>query len=498
MDMSMFDARDLEQIEARGMSPEEAASQIRLLRNPPPPAPLIRPCTVGDGIATLSSGERGEVSHEGRDAIGRGSVLKFVPASGAASRMFKDLLGALEDENTDPAATPAREFFERLEEFAFAGELRRAAADAATAGSPAARRSLLRTLLDDLGYAAKPKALIPFHRSNGRARTAFEEHLLEASRYVRAADGRCRIHFTVAAEAREEFESELARVAPEIERARACRFETTFSVQHPSTDTLAVDLSGEPFRTDGALLFRPGGHGALLRNLSDVDAEIVSIRNIDNILPDERTAEVVEWKETLIGLAARANREVSAALAACSPGDDPAIDRAIALAARFARTPTGELSSRDEKIAFVTAALDRPIRVCGVVRNEGEPGGAPFWVRGRDGSESVQIVESSQVDHGDPQQERIWRASTHFNPVDIIAVLRNRRGEAFDLKRFVDPDAVFVSTKSHEGRELRALELPGLWNGAMAGWNTICVEVPASTFAPVKTVFDLLRPQHVT
>jgi hypothetical protein len=279
-----------------------------------------------------------------------------------------------------------------------------------------------------------------------------------------------------------------------------CALDVTFSEQEPSSDTLALDQAGEPFRLDdGSLLFRPGGHGALLRNLEALDGDLVVVKNIDNVLPAESSDEVVRWKQVLIGCLGEIQREAFEAIAGCARDDasEAAVDRALAVAAaRFSRRPARDLPTRGERRRFAIDALDRPIRVCGMVRNEGEPGGAPFWVRESDGTTSVQIVESSQVDESNPEQVRIFGSSTHFNPVDLVCGLRSWTGEPFELRRFVDERAVFIARKSHEGRELSALERPGLWNGAMAGWNTTCVEVPASTFAPVKTVFDLLRPQH--
>jgi hypothetical protein len=311
----------------------------------------------------------------------------------------------------------------------------------------------LRTLLETMRYAELPKALIPFHR-HPVLRSAFEEQLLDGLRYARSQAGVARTHFTVAPEFRADFERLLAEVTPRVATATAnpTTVAVDFSEQHPSTDTLAATLDGEPFRTaDGALLFRPAGHGALLKNLEALDGDVVVIKNIDNVLPFERGDEAGRWKQLLIGYLVRRH---------AASGDD------------------------------------RPLRVCGVVRNDGEPGGAPFWVIHKDGRRSMQIVEASQVNLDDPAQRRIFQSSTHFNPVDIVCALRARDGRPFDLEAFVDPSAVFLSTKSYEGRDLVALERPGLWNGAMAWWNTIFVEVPASTFAPVKTVFDLLRPEH--
>jgi hypothetical protein len=492
----MFRESDLRQLEEREIAPAAAERQIELLRNPPRPVALARAATLGDGIARLDLPEQQRLESAAAAPAAAGRLMAFVPASGAATRMFKDLRAALDAPDVPSSSEVARAFFESIESFPFIDELR-GRAGRIEAREPEDERRILRLLLDDLGYAEKPKGLIPFHRTAHGPRTPFEEHLLQARRFLQAADGTVRAHFTVAADHLDEFARALERLRPRIE-ADGARLRVGFSVQHPSTDTLAIDDAGEPFRTsDGALLFRPAGHGALLVNLEAAEADLVSIRNIDNVVPDEASSEVVRWKRILIGALVRLQSEVFEILGACDGGTEEDLERGLRFAEeRFGRVPRHPLGSSREKAGFVRAALERPLRVCGVVRNEGEPGGAPFWIVEGDGSTSLQIVESSQVDLDDPDQRRIWSSSTHFNPVDIVAGMRNRNGEPFELASFVDPDAVFVAKKSHEGRELLALERPGLWNGAMAGWNSLFVEVPAETFAPVKTVLDLLRPAH--
>jgi hypothetical protein len=448
----VFTDRDLTQLRHRGITPEEAANQLRLLQQPPRPIVLDRPCTVGDGIVQLDASEHDALLQAGRRAASEGRVQKFVPASGAATRMFNDLTAALAGEGTPSASPAVRAFFDRLDDYPFAQTLRQRAGMSGAIRSADDQRRILRTLLHDMRYAELPKALIPFHRHPVQ-RTAFEEQLLEGLLYTRSREGVARTHFTVAPEFREEFDQLLAEVAPRVATAADhTTLAVGFSEQHPATDTLAATVDGKPFRTaDGDLLFRPAGHGALLRNLQALNGDLVVVKNIDNVLPFERCQEVVHWKLLLIGY----------------------------LVGRHA-------ASDDE----------RPLRVCGVVRNEGEPGGAPFWVVHDDGRRSMQIVEASQVNLEDPAQRRIFESATHFNPVDVICALRTTSGRPLDLEAFVDPSAVFLSKKSHEGQELVALERPGLWNGAMAWWHTAFVEVPASTFAPVKTVFDLLRPEH--
>jgi hypothetical protein len=443
---------DQKQLDARGITTAEAERQLTLLRHAPPATRLDRPCTVGDGIVQLATRDHARLLDAARRAAAAGRVMKFVPASGAATRMFKDLIAALSSSDALKTSPAAQKFFAEFDRFPFADELRRRAGIAHTPHDEEQQRHVLRTLLDDMRYAELPKALIAFHRIEETVRTAFEEHLLEGAHYTGGESGRARTHFTVAPEFRDDFEALLGRVRSSLEHTVGARLDVAFSEQHPSTDTLAITPEGEPFRSaDGRLLLRPAGHGALLRNLQALDGDIVVIKNIDNVQPLEASGEVIGWKQLLIGYL---------------------------------------ITLLDD------APPDRPVRVCGVVRNEGEPGGAPFWVRGSDGSVTAQIVESSQVDLNDPDQRRIFESSTHFNPVDLVCALRRRDGARFDLSAFVDPSAVFLAKKSHDGRDLIALERPGLWNGAMAHWHTVFVEVPASTFAPVKTVFDLLRPQH--
>ncbi|MEO8586574.1 MAG: DUF4301 family protein [Acidobacteriota bacterium] len=421
--MEALSDSDRAAIESHGLTEAEVLRQLALFRDPPAPQRLARAATVGDGVLSLAERDHAELLALADEAARTGRLTKFVPASGAASRMFAFLLA-------DSAETPEKKrFFESVDAFAFAGDLDR--------------------------LAATPKGLLPFHRYPEAGRTAFEEHLFEAAGTVRDASGLCRVHFTVSPEHRKAFEDKLAEVRPRVERETSSRFLVSFSEQSPATDTIAGGASSGLFRTvSGALLFRPGGHGALLKNLGDVaraGADVVLVKNVDNVVPDARRGPTLLWKRLLTGLLVRLER---------------------------------------------ASRRDRPIRVCGVVRNEGEPGGGPFWVAGPR-SESLQIVESAQVDLDDPSQAAIWKTATHFNPVDLACSLRNAAGDPFDLGKFVDEDAVFVASKTHDGKPLKALERPGLWNGAMAFWETVFVEVPKETFAPVKTILDLLRPEHM-
>ena len=529
----LFGDRDLQQMERLGLAPEEALRHVELLRSPPPFTRVLRPCTLGDGIRAIAAEDEPELTAGFDEAAAAGRIHKFVPASGAASRMFQPLLEHLEqlERAAGPAAglhgsrgggappppAEAQTFFAELPRFAFFEELAAAAAargvrlplsaEAGSGGLPAAdRRIVLACLLtaEGLGYAERPKGLILFHRYPDGPRTPFEEHLVEAADYARDRDGVCRLHFTVSPRHEAGFRSLLAARGAALERRLGCRFTVGFSHQRRSTHTLAVDPEHRPFRlADGSLLFRPGGHGALLDNLqqlADGGAGVVLLKNIDNVVPDRLKPELTRWKKLLGGVLVAYRERASRLL----EGLDAALpeEELIDEAARFVerelarRLPDAfAAASPAEQRRLLVAALDRPLRVAGVVRNTGEPGGGPFWVEGAGGEVSLQIVETSQIGP-EPDQQAALAASTHFNPVDLACALHDRAGRPYDLARYVDPATVFIAAKAHEGRPLKALERPGLWNGAMAGWNTVFVEVPNSTFAPVKTVLDLLRPEH--
>jgi hypothetical protein len=355
-----------------------------------------------------------------------------------------------------------------------------------------------------LNYSNLPKGLILFHDYPEGARTAAEEHLVEAISYARDRQGVARIHFTISPEHKEKFTELFNRIVGPYEQRYGTRLEITWSHQEPSTDTLAVDENNLPFRNpDGSLLFRPGGHGALLGNLNRLDADIIFIKNIDNIVPDRLKPETFLYKKVIGGFLLEMRGKVFEFLGKAEAGI--ITEEEISEMASFCMKklslpllPDFDELSQSQKLHFLTHALDRPMRVCGMVRNEGEPGGGPFWVRDRNNHVSLQIIESSQVNQGDAAQLAIMQSSTHFNPVDIVCCIRNYKGRTFDLKRFVDENTGFISLKSSGGRNLKAQELPGLWNGAMAGWITVFVDVPVSTFNPVKTVNDLLRAEHLS
>ena len=503
-------AADRRQLADRGIPGEEIARQLDLHRSPPPPTRLVRACQLGDGIVRLDPDRRQELARVYRRAADSGRFGKFVPASGAATRMFRDLLAARSRGDDDDGATDR--FFGNLHRFAFRDTLAGALEVDPEALDRLARRDpakVLATLLDEtdtersaLGYASIPKGLVPFHRTDGEGRTAAEEHLREAAELATDARGRCRVHFTVPLDRESVFCQALDALAEQVGLELGVQFLVGTSTQSPATDTLAADLEGQPFRDgDDRLVFRPGGHGALIGNLGALDIDLVFIKNIDNILPLERRPRVVHWKQVLGGLLLELDERIAEVLRRCEAEEsDPVwLEAALDFAHRQLGLSEAEsLRERpgDEQRAFLQKWLDRPLRICGVVPNTGEPGGGPFWVEDTWGRLGRQIVEPAQVDLRDPAQADLFLGSTHFNPVDVVCRLRSHRGKPYDLEQYVDPRTAFVTRKTFDGRPLQALERPGLWNGSMAGWNTLFVEVPGETFAPVKTVFDLLRPEH--
>ncbi len=526
-------SEDIADLRARGLDENTVREQLARIGQGFPRIELDRPCTVGDGVVRLSTEQREsalEAFEEARDA---GRFTRFVPASGAASRMFKSLRAAADGGaravgETSPGVEPKLEadgvseadleatskFLGSLQEFAFALDLREAAGGVHATEMDAA--DLLRTMLDPdgLGYAQMPKGKIPFHCYPDGPRNAFQEHLEEATETIRDADGRVRLHFTVPPAHMETIREELHEFAHHLDRAT---FKLEFSVQSAATDTLAASPEGQPFRDrEGRLVFRPGGHGALLENLFKCGGDLVLVRNIDNIAHREWRHPQLDERRVLAGYLVVLERKIGHWLERLAvPGIDDAEIGAIEREYEnvFCRTwqagaETAPLSGEDKGIAVPESAglgarkarlrgrLERPIRVCGMVRNEGEPGGGPFWVRHPDGTTSIQIVELSQVDTSDESQSAAVVKATHFNPVDLAVSLRRPDGSLYNLAQFVDEETGIVCEKSEAGRPLLALELPGLWNGSMAHWNTVFLEVPIETFTPVKTVLDLLRPPH--
>ena len=476
----MFTEKDLHQIEQHGLTREAVERQIENFRRGFPFLKVVRAASPGDGVVVVDDAAADAAQARYEQAAHGLSVVKFVPASGAATRMFKELF---EFVNEGKRGKGIDTLLENIERFAFWPELK------AVLPEGADDRTVVSCIVKQgLGYGQKPKGLVTFHAYPDGARKAVEEHLVEGAAYA-STDGVARIHFTVSPEHRAGSESLLAEKVPLYEKRFGIRYEISFSVQKPSTDTIAVNPDNTPFRQeDGSLLFRPAGHGALIENLNEIDADIIFIKNIDNVTTDARRGDTIRYKKVLAGLLLELQEQAFAHLRALEAGTADLAEVAAFVEQRLCVKLPAAYDT-----ALLRAVLDRPIRVCGMVRNEGEPGGGPFWVANPDGTESLQIAESSQIS---PDDMPLMKSATHFNPVDLVCGVRTSQGGKFDLRRYTDPSTGFISSKSSGGRELRAQELPGLWNGAMARWNTVFVDVPITTFSPVKVVQDLLRPQH--
>lgn len=467
-------------MEEHGLTPAALETQLKNFREGFPFLPVTRAASCGDGIRVLDAAGIEQAAARYDRAKESLRVVKFVPASGAATRMFKDLFEFVREGRRTAVVG---ELLANRRRFAFWPELRTIVGDDADE-----LRTVENIVAEGLRYGETPKGLVSFHRYGDEVRKAVEEHLVEGAQYA-AAGGEVKIHFTVSPEHLTRFEALLAEKIPGYESRFGVKYRISFSVQDPSTDTLAVNPDCTPFRrADGRLLFRPAGHGALIGNLGKIDADIVFVKNIDNVTTDARRGDTVLYKKALAGVLLALQERIFEYLMALEvPGAE------LEPIAAFIENELCVKLPKDYGTPLLRRVLNRPIRVCGMVRNEGEPGGGPFWVAGADGVETLQIAESNQIA---PEKRKLMRSATHFNPVDLVCSFRTSKGGRFDLREFVDPATGFISRKSDGGRELLAQELPGLWNGAMARWNTVFVEVPITTFSPVKVVTDLLRPEH--
>ena len=467
-------------MEEHGLTPAALETQLKNFREGFPFLPVTRAASCGDGIRVLDAAGIEQAAARYDRAKESLRVVKFVPASGAATRMFKDLFEFVREGRRTAVVG---ELLANRRRFAFWPELRTIIGDDADE-----LRTVENIVAEGLRYGETPKGLVSFHRYGDEVRKAVEEHLVEGAQYA-AAGGEVKIHFTVSPEHLTRFEALLAEKIPGYESRFGVKYRISFSVQDPSTDTLAVNPDCTPFRrADGRLLFRPAGHGALIGNLGKIDADIVFVKNIDNVTTDARRGDTVLYKKALAGVLLALQERIFEYLMALEvPGAE------LEPIAAFIENELCVKLPKDYGTPLLRRVLNRPIRVCGMVRNEGEPGGGPFWVAGADGLETLQIAESNQIA---PEKRKLMRSATHFNPVDLVCSFRTSKGGRFDLREFVDPATGFISRKSDGGRELLAQELPGLWNGAMARWNTVFVEVPITTFSPVKVVTDLLRPEH--
>ncbi|MDR2868380.1 MAG: DUF4301 family protein [Bacteroidales bacterium] len=494
--MITFTEEDLFFIKQRGSDEQAVVRQFDYFLQGFPKVQLIAPATVEKGIVQWEENTIEELVDEYDSVVSAHTLLKFVPASGAASRMFQSLF---ELYNSPEQSQKGADFLHLLPKFPFYDALKVVMGKSAisleeTIASGDYHLVLHYLLLPDgLNYSNLPKGLILFNQYDDQCRTAVEEHLCEAAHYAAQPDRTCPIHFTISPQHLPLFQQHIKEVLPEYESRFHLIYEISYSIQNPATDTLAATPNNLPFRDlSENLLFRPGGHGALIHNLNRLDADIIFVKNIDNVVIESDLDETIQYKKALASYLIYLQRRVFEYLHQLKNKEvDPFLLMEIA---DFA---TSELMIEIDPSASLTAKqlfelLNRPIRICGMVKNEGEPGGGPFYVKNQNGDVSLQIVESSQIDLSDSNQKAIFDASTHFNPVDMVCGIKNYIGEKFDLLRFVDPQTGFIAAKSYEGKPLKAMELPGLWNGAMAQWITIFVEVPITTFHPVKTVFDLI------
>lgn len=505
----MLTEADYRQIESRGMDVAKVERQLEQAKEGFPFLRLEGAAAVDKGIVAANDGVRlkAKTAWEEYKAEGNHKIVKFVPASGAASRMFKDMFAFVGADYEEPTTAFEKKFFVEIHRFAFFDALseRCVANEGMTVDELMAAgryKAVVANMLEEKGlnYGQLPKGLLLFHRYEDHTRTPMEEHLVEAALYA-STNRESRVHFTVSHDHLELFKKLVDECHEYYEHRYDTHYHISFSEQKPSTDTIATNPDGTPFRNeDGSLLFRPGGHGALIENLNDIDADVVFIKNIDNVVPDWCKAETVIWKQIIAGVLVQAQQRAFEYLRVLDSGryNHRTLEEIIRFVQRDLCCRVADLKVMEdaELVVYLRRKLNRPMRVCGVVKNVGEPGGGPFLAYNADGSVSLQILESSQIDTSNEAYQKMFAEGTHFNPVDLVCAIKDYKGQPFHLPDFVDESTGFLSSKSKNGRELRALELPGLWNGAMSDWNTIFVEVPLATFNPVKTVNDLLRETH--
>ena len=504
----MLTQEDRELLAKKGISEEKLAEQLNDFKTGFPYLELDGAAAIDNGIMAIDE-EKEKAYSKAWDAykLGDKTIVKFVPASGAASRMFKNMFEFLGAAYDAPETDFEKKFFDRIHDFAFFDDLNAACLknqgkDIDTLVEEGKYKPVVANLLESAGlnYGQLPKGLLKFHKYEEGARTPLEEHLVEGSLYAANKNGDVNVHFTVSPEHRSLFEKLVDEKVSSYAAKFGTEYHVSFSEQKPSTDTVAATMDNEPFRTDGKLLFRPGGHGALIENLNDLDADIVFVKNIDNVVPDRLKADTVTYKKVIAGVLVTLQKKAFDYLNLLDSGKytHAQIEEIINFLQHdlCCRNPQISLLEDAELVVYLKNKLNRPMRVAGVVKNVGEPGGGPFRAYNADGTISLQILESSQIDTDDPVKKEMFENGSHFNPVDLVCAVKDYKGNKFDLVKYVDKSTGFISYKSKNCKELKALELPGLWNGAMSDWNTVFVEVPLSTFNPVKTVNDLLRPQH--
>ncbi len=505
----MLQKEDKKILQEKGISENQVTEQLNAFTTGFPFLKISNAAEPGNGIIKVAQEEIGGYHAKWEEYLqSNAEILKFVPASGAASRMFKDLFEFLESNETEPAKPFIKKFFDEIEKFAFYTALNeKCLKNEGKTISELTGEKKYKTVIENLlysqglDYGFLPKGLLLFHSYPNEKRTPVKEHFVEAALYAKNNQNKANIHFTVSKEHRNLFEKHINEFLNNYENKYNVSFSVSFSEQKPSTDTIAADENNAPFRDEkGGIVFRPGGHGALIEDLNDLNADIIFIKNIDNVVPDLLKEKTVTYKKLIAGILVDLQQQAFGYLEEL---ENPSVGKErLNEIARFSETklnnyyPSIKNLSLEELREYLISKLNRPIRVCGMVKNAGEPGGGPFLIENADGSISPQILESSQIDMNTPSDKAKMMRSTHFNPVDLVCAVKNYRGDKFNLLEYVDKNTGFISSKSKNGRELKALELPGLWNGAMSNWNTIFVEVPVETFNPVKTVNDLLRPEH--
>lgn len=504
----MLTLEDKELLVKKGISEQQIDEQLACFEKGFPFLKLDAAASIEKGIMAPDENEV-KAYLEAWDTYKEGekTIVKFVPASGAASRMFKNLFEFLGADYDVPKTDFEKKFFDHIHSFAFYNDLNAACLDNTGKNIDALiaeknYKPVVANLLEAAGlnYGALPKGLLKFHRYADGVRTPLEEHLVEGALYAAGKTGKVNVHFTVSTEHRELFSKLVEEKVAEYAKKYGVEYNVSFSEQKPSTDTIAADMENKPFRDNGKLLFRPGGHGALIENLNDLDADVIFIKNIDNVVPDRLKGDTVTYKKVIAGVLVTLQKQAFEYLELLDSGKytHEQLEEIIRFLQQSlcCRKPDLKDLEDAELVIYLRKKLNRPMRVCGMVKNVGEPGGGPFLAYNADGTVSLQILESSQIDMNDPAKKEMFEKGTHFNPVDLVCAVRDYKGNKFDLVKYVDKATGFISYKSKSGKDLKALELPGLWNGAMSDWNTIFVEVPLSTFNPVKTVNDLLREQH--
>ena len=504
----MLTEQDLKQIKEKGISAEKLENQLEQFKTGFPFLKLEAAAGIGRGIMAPDESSRKQYVNAWEAYKGDGKrVVKFVPASGAASRMFKDMFAFVDAPYDFPTTDFEKRYFDNIKKFAFYDALNAACqknegkdieALIAEGNYKAVAANMLKK--EGLNYGQLPKGLLLFHKYEEGARTPMEEHLVEGALYAASA-GEAHVHFTVSHEHMELFKAKVAEKADGYSKKYGIKYDITFSEQKPSTDTVAANADNTPFRNDdGSLLFRPGGHGALIENLNEIDADVIFVKNIDNVVPDRLKGDTVEWKQVIAGVLVTLQQKAFDYLRLLDTGKytHEQIEEMIRFVQQDLCCRKADIKELEdaELVIYLRKKLNRPMRVCGVVKNVGEPGGGPFLTYNQDGTVSLQILESSQIDKSNTAYMEMFTKGTHFNPVDLVCAVKDYKGEPFNLPEYVDKTTGFISSKSKNGKELKALELPGLWNGAMSDWNTVFVEVPLTTFNPVKTVNDLLREEH--